>query len=795
MSLFRPLSRPLPRSARLGLGGLALALLLVACGRDQALQPVTPAQADPAAPVRVERVALLQRGPFGVPLRGPQRAAGPGGNELLLIEGAGFEPGMVVWLGQYMVYADRVNVSADGRRIICWTPPTQAGSTFDVGVGRTDDFGEEVLQRAVAPGALHTSGLGQTGLVLLGVGIAVVALLGIPLYAVIAAVTCLGLFAGSQTDPLRGFFLARDPLSPGLVPGQGANLVATWVGSMGESPLWVAIALLTYAGTLLSESRAPTRIVNLARALVGWLPGGLALVAILACCLFTIFTGASGVTIIALGGLLLPLLLREGYPERFTLGLLTTGGSLGLLFYPCLPVLVYGYVTRLNVNRLYAAAWIPGLLLIGILFALSVVVALTRKVPRHKFDLKELGRSARAAAWEIPLPVVTIGGWRLGLFTPSDLAVITAAYLTITLVFVHGDVPPRQFLSVVRKGAVLIGAILLIVGMSLGFGNWVSLIGVPQMILGAMQEYVTDRLTFLVVLNLFLLVVGCLLDIFSATLIVVPLITPVAAHFGVDPYHLAVVFLVNLEIGYSTPPVGINLFLASLRFRRPVVEMYRASLLFIGVLMVALIVLTWVPAISLAPFDELPRIELPAPHSLTVQQGEEVTISPSRVGLGEETEASASEQVTRAEESLTAEEGRLGARWAELDAEVTRLERELEDGLGDRGTLRDQLRLATKARAPLVAAHERLERARDLLQRIQKLAREVTWRSRLDGSEESGATFSTGSLVPGTHLLTATARDEHGHLAQAAVTVVVTPAPPGQDDDGWDDGDGGDGPR
>ena len=782
------LRRPLPRGARLGLAGLALALVLAACGAEDALRPVTGEGT--AGALRVERVELLRQGPFGVPLRGGERAAAPGGNELLLVEGAGFEPGMVVWLGSFVAYSDRVSVSEDGTRLLCWTPPTRAGATFDVGVGRTDDFGEEVLLRAVKPAALTTSGLGRTGLAILGVGIGVVALLGIPLYAVIAAVTCLGLFAGSQTNLLNGFFTARDPLSPRVLPGQGANLIATWVGSMGESPLWVAIALLTYAGTLLSESRAPTRIVNLARALIGWLPGGLALVAILACCLFTIFTGASGVTIIALGGLLLPLLLREGYPERFTLGLLTTGGSLGLLFYPCLPVLVYGYVTRLNVNRLYAAAWMPGLLLIGILFALSVVVALTRGVPRHRFDLRELGRSARAAALEIPLPVVTIGGWRLGFLTPSDLAVVTAAYLTFTLVILHGDVPPRQFLSVVRKAAVLIGAILLIVGMSLGFGNWVSIIGVPQMILGAMQEYVTDRLTFLIVLNLFLLVVGCLLDIFSATLIVVPLITPVAAHFGVDPYHLAVVFLVNLEIGYSTPPVGINLFLASLRFRRPVVEMYRASLLFIGVLMLALVLLTWVPGLSLAPFDELPRIELPEPQRLEVQEGAEATITPARVGLGEETEASASEQVTRAEEALAAEEGRLGARWSELDAEVKRLERALEDAQGERDELREQLRAARKARAPLVPFHERRKVARDLLQRVQKLAREVTWRSRLDGSEETGPSFSTASLVPGTHIITATVRDEHGHLAQAALTVIVAPAPPGEDDgDGWDDGD------
>lgn len=777
--------RPLPRAFRAGLLGLGLGLLVVACGPSGELAPVGAAGPDG---LRLTRVELLRRGPFGMSLPAPGPAA-PGGNELLRLEGAGFAPGMVVWLGPHLIYSDRVLVAEDGTRLLCWTPATEAGATFDVGVGRTDDFGEQVELRAVLPRALRTSGVSRQGIALLGVGIAVVALLGIPLYAVIAAVTCLGLFAGGQTDPQRGFFLGRDPLQAGFVPGQGVNLIGTWLQSMGESPLWVAIALLTYAGTLLSESRAPTRIVNLARALVGWLPGGLALVAILACCLFTVFTGASGVTIIALGGLLLPLLLREGYPERFTIGLLTTGGSLGLLFYPCLPVLVYGYVTRLNVNRLYAAALVPGLLLILLLFLVSLAVSLKHGVPRHRFDRRELWRTARAAAWEIPLPVVTIGGWRLGLFTPSDLAVITAAYVTVTLVFVHGDVTPRQLLGVVRKAAVLVGAILLIVGMSLGFGNWVSLVGVPQMILGTMQGMVSDQLTFLIVLNLFLLVVGCLLDIFSATLIVVPLIAPVAGHFGVDPYHLAVVFLVNLEIGYSTPPVGINLFLASLRFRRPVVEMYRASLLFIAVLMLALLALTWIPALSLGLFSGLPRIELPA-QALKVTQGEEVTVAPTRVSLGEDTAELATQRVARAEEALRAEEQRLGLSWATLDAAVTRLERALEERGADRRALGAELRQARAERAPLVACHDELEAARDLLQRLKKLEQEVSWRSRLDGTEASGPTFSTALLGPGTHLLTATARDEHGHLHQASLTVEVAPAPPGQDDDGWDDGDG-----
>ena len=775
------------RRTRAGLLGLAAGLALVACGVDDRLEPV--AAGGEGGP-RVDAVELLVPGPFRLPLLGgPGRRASPAGNELLLIRGAGFEQGMVVWLGPSMVYSDRVLVSPDGTRITCFTPATAAGAELDVGVGRTDDFGERVELRAVLPGAYRTWGVGREGVLLLAGGIALLALLGVPLYGIIAAVTCLGLFVGSQLDPSRGFLLSRDPLHVGTVPGQGVNLIATWLQSMGESPLYVAIALLTYAGTLLSESRAPTRIVNLARALVGWLPGGLALVAILACCMFTVFTGASGVTIIALGGLLLPQLLRERYPERFTLGLLTTGGSLGLLFYPCLPVLVYGYVTRLDVSRLYQAALIPGLLLILVLFAVSVVISLTHGVPRHRFDLRELGRTARAAGLEIPLPIIAIGGWRMGWFTPSDLAVVTAAYVTVTLVFIHRDVPLRSLLGVIRKAGVLVGAILLIVGMSLGFGNWVSLIGVPQMILGAMQAWISDQLTFLIVLNLFLLATGCLLDIFSATLIVVPLIAPVAIHFGVDPYHLAVVFLVNLEIGYSTPPVGINLFLASLRFRRPVTEMYRASLLFIGVLLLALLLLTWVPALSLGTFDQLPRIELQGPEERTVKQGEEHEVAPGLVALGDETEARAAEQVTRAEEALRAEEQRQGKRWAELDLEARRLQRAIEEGpREERAQAREELAGVRAAMRPLDPFQEELKRSRDLLQRVRKLAAEVAWRSRLDGTESTGPTFSTALLGPGRHRLTATVRDENGHVAQAGVWVVVEPAPPGEDDDdGWDD--------
>ncbi|MGE0708179.1 MAG: TRAP transporter large permease subunit [Planctomycetota bacterium] len=598
------LRRPLPLGSRVGLLIAALAAFLVACGRPAApLAPVAP-----PGPQRTLQVDGVE----------PASGISPAGRERIVVRGVGFEPGMVVWVGDSLVR--EVTVEPGGQALCFTSPRARAGVSLDLGVGRTDD-GERPVLRVVATGGYRTGGLSATGVSALAVALALLALLGAPLFVVIASVACLGYYLQAQVDPNFGFLWSgADPNSPfGVAAGKGNAMFTSWLVPMGESPLFIAIPLFTFAGTLLSESQTPTRLINLCRALLGWLPGGLALVTLVACCFFTAFTGASGVTIVALGGLLFPILLRERYPERFSLGLLTTGGSLGLLFPPSLPVIVYGLVARVDVGRLFQAALIPGILLVIFLAVTSFIVAIQSQVPRHAFTTDELKTSLRGALWELPLPFLVIGGIYSGFITAAEASAVTAAYVLLITVGVYRDVKPGELPGVVRRTAVLVGAILMIMGAALGFTDWLTVERIPQMILAAMQQHIQGQLTFLLTLNVFLLIVGCLMDIFSAILVVVPLIVPVAHEFGVDPYHLAVVFLVNLEIGYSTPPVGINLFIASLRFRRPVFALYRASVLFIGVLLLALLLITYVPFFTLGLFKGLPGASLRAPLGVELE--------------------------------------------------------------------------------------------------------------------------------------------------------------------------------
>ncbi len=768
LSLFAPL----PWGSRLGLFAAALVVLLAACGAP--LVGLEPVAADAPGAPKLTSVS---------PAEGP-----PAGGQRVTLHGEGFAPGMTVWLGEALVYD--AEVAADGKSLTFVAPATRAGVVLDVAVGRTEGFGD-VTQRVVLPKAYRTGGLSRAGVAWVGLGLAALALLGTPLYAVIAATACLGLFLEVQTKADLGFFTS------GERAGAGANLFISWLGPMGDSPLFIAIPLFTFAGTLMSESRAPTRLINLCRALIGWMPGGLALVTLIACSFFTAFTGASGVTIIALGGLLFPILLRERYPDRFSLGLLTTGGSLGLLFPPSLPVIVYGLVAGVDVGRLFQAALVPGILLIVFLGVTAFVVALRRDVPRHPFTFGELGRAARGALWELPLPVIVVGGIYSGLITAAEAAAVTALYVIVTTVVIYRDVELRALPGIVRRTVVLVGAILVIMGTALGFADWLSLERIPQQILAAMQEHIDDRLTFLLMLNGFLLIVGCLMDIFSATLVVVPLIAPVAQEFGVDPYHLAVIFLVNLEIGYSTPPVGINLFIASLRFRRPVFELYRASILFILVMLAALAVVTYIPACSLGLFDGLPQVKVEAPGDgpapLTVQQYDDVTIT-AEVRAGDVTIADARAARDAALAALRAAEQELGLEWGVLDQRVEEAERAL-DVAADRqarASARAALKAAVADRAPLAPAAEAFERARQQLDELQTLERTLRWRSRLGGVESTGATFSTSLLGPGTHVVSVTAQDGRRHVAQDTITIVVEPAPEQPTDGGGDWGEGGD---
>ncbi|MDO8756687.1 MAG: TRAP transporter large permease, partial [Elusimicrobiota bacterium] len=349
---------------------------------------------------------------------------------------------------------------------------------------------------------------------------------------------------------------------------------------------------------MLAESRAPHRLVDLAEALFGWLPGGVAIAGLVACAMFTAFTGASGVTIIALGGLILPLLRRQGYPEGFSLGLVTTTGSLGLMFPPSLPIILYALVGKISIDKLFAAAAVPGLLLLLALSVYAFIVARREKVRPIAFSWKALRDAARAAAWEIPLPLVVIGGIYGGFFTASEAAAVMAFYVMVAEIFIYKDVPWSKLPSIARESMILVGAILIVLGCALGLTSYMIDADIPGRIFAFLHEHVKSPWGFLALLNVFLLIVN-MVEIFSAIVIVVPIIAPVATQYGIDPVHLGALFLLNLEIGYMTPPLGLNLFLASRRFDKPLPALYRAVVPFWMLLVAALLVVTYCPDLSL----------------------------------------------------------------------------------------------------------------------------------------------------------------------------------------------------
>jgi C4-dicarboxylate transporter DctM subunit len=362
----------------------------------------------------------------------------------------------------------------------------------------------------------------------------------------------------------------------------------------------IAIPLFTFAGYMLAESKTPQRLINLSRAFLGWLPGGLAIAALITCAVFTAFTGASGVTIVALGGLLYPILVKEKYPERFSLGLMTTSGSLGLLFPPSLPIILYGIIAEVSIDKLFIAGLLPGIVLVVLLSLYAVRIANRTHVARHKFEWGPAVKAVKDAAWEIPLPFLLLGGLYGGYFTATEAAAITAFYVFVVEVFIYRDLKiftdvPR----VMKESMLLVGAILIIVGCALSLTGYLIDQQVTQKLFELIQGIISSKWVFLIALNLFLLVVGMMMDIFSAIIVVVPLVLPIARYYGVDPIHLGVIFLANLEIGYLTPPFGLNLFISSFRFEKSYVQVFRSVVVFIGLLIVALMVITYVPGLSL----------------------------------------------------------------------------------------------------------------------------------------------------------------------------------------------------
>lgn len=405
----------------------------------------------------------------------------------------------------------------------------------------------------------------------------VLALLGAPLFVIIAA------------SALWGFYQLDINLT--------SVILETF--SIAETPILLAIPLFTLAGYLLSESGAPGRLVRFTQAVLGWMPGGLPIVALASCAFFTAFTGASGVTIIALGAILYPALQQSGHDDRFNLGLITSGGSLGLLFAPSLPIILYGVVARQPIDDLFIAGALPGLLMLLVLSGYCMWTQRHNRTALADFSSKKVRAALFESALELPLPFIVLGGIYSGLLAVSEAAAITAIYVFLVEVVIRREVKWSQLPSIARESMTLVGGILIILGLSFASTNYMIDAEVPQQLFNTMQGLIENRWSFLVFLFLFLLALGAILDIFSAIVLVVPLILPLAASYGVDPLHLGIIFLATMQLGYLTPPVGLNLFIASYRFNTPILQVYSAALPFLFILTITVLIIIFVPQLSI----------------------------------------------------------------------------------------------------------------------------------------------------------------------------------------------------
>lgn len=421
--------------------------------------------------------------------------------------------------------------------------------------------------------------------IIFGILLLLIALLGAPLFAIITS-SALFSYYNNEID---------------------LTAIAIEIFRVADSPVLISIPMFTFAGYLLSESNASHRLAKLTQTLFGWMPAGLAVVTILACAFFTGLTGASGMTIIAIGALLYPALRQMNYSDRFSLGLVTTSGSLGLLFPPSVALILYGIIaqqmdlgTPVSIDQMFLAGLLPGALMLVMLTAWSMWATRNFDIPKSKFSYSEAKAAVKDAIWEIPFPIVVLGGIYSGFFAISEAASVSTAYALLVEVFIKKEIKLKDLFGITRDAMVLVGGIMLILAVSLASTNALIDAEVPARLFEFIQSHIDSPLTFLILLNIFLLVLGMILDIFSAIVIVVPLILPVAVQYGVHPVHLGIIFLANMQIGYSTPPIGMNLFIASYRFKKPITELYRASVPFIIVLLLSVLIITYWPGLSLA---------------------------------------------------------------------------------------------------------------------------------------------------------------------------------------------------
>tara|TARA_Y200000002_G_scaffold222481_1_gene183766 strand:+ start:404 stop:2200 length:1797 start_codon:yes stop_codon:yes gene_type:complete len=360
------------------------------------------------------------------------------------------------------------------------------------------------------------------------------------------------------------------------------------------SPALAAIPIFTLAGYILAESNISERLIRFFKASLGWLPGSTVLIVVLLCAFFTALTGGSGVTILALGAILYPILIHDGYSKQFSLGIITTAGSLGLLFPPSLPAIIYSVTAGINPLELFKQALIPAIFLMSIMFFYGLLRRpKSKKV--EKFVLKDAYKTAKIAKWEIAIPLLILLSLFSGFATLVESAALLVLYVLVVELYIFKDISLRNLPKIIIDCSTLVGGVLIILGFAMGFTGYLVDAQIPLKILNYVQSTISSKIIFLLALNILLLIVGCLMDVFSAIIVVVPLIAPLATYFGIDPFHLAIIFISNLELGYITPPVGMNLYLSSYRFEKDMPAIYSATLPFFFIRFLGVIIITYIP--------------------------------------------------------------------------------------------------------------------------------------------------------------------------------------------------------
>jgi tripartite ATP-independent transporter DctM subunit len=444
---------------------------------------------------------------------------------------------------------------------------------------------------------IHPSGTWNRAIAFLGIPVAALTglllypymhVLFLPLFAVLVLSAVLGVPIFAVLGGLTLLLFFKDGVPVAAIPVETYRIVA--------SPTIPTIPLFTLAGYVLAEGKASRRIVRLFSAMFGWMPGGAAIAAVLVCTFFTTFTGGSGVTILALGGILLPVLLQSGYRKEFAIGLLTCAGSLGLLFPPSLPMILYGVFSHTSITEMFRAGLLPGAFMVLAVIGYVMVRSRDAGLGRESFSLREATGALWESKWDLGLPVVMVVGIFGGFCTLVEAAAVSAVYAIVVECVIHREMGIlRELPRAVLKCATMVGGVMIIVGVAMGLAGYVVDAEIPPKAAELAKEHISSRIAFLLLLNVGLLVVGCLMDIFSALVVVVPLVVPLGVAFGVDPVHLGIIFIANLELGYLTPPVGMNLFFSSYRFGEPLTRVYRYTWPFLLLLFATVLAITYVP--------------------------------------------------------------------------------------------------------------------------------------------------------------------------------------------------------